>query len=127
QRLRTTIVFVTHDIDEALYMADRILVMSPRRGRIIDEIRVPAERPRQQDWLTSTTFAQLKRHCLALLSDPHGTLPLERLDPLSGLPRSKVEACGLACADASRLDPPPEHHAKPIPPCRKRIATPTLN
>jgi len=92
QRLRTTIVFVTHDIDEALYMADRILVMSPRRGRIIDEIRVPAERPRQQDWLTSTTFAQLKRHCLALLSDPHGTLPLERLDPLSGLPRSKVEA-----------------------------------
>jgi NitT/TauT family transport system ATP-binding protein len=92
QRLRTTIVFVTHDIDEALFMADRILVMSPRPGRIIDEIKVPADRPRHPDWLTSTTFARLKRHCLSLLRDPEGTLPLDRLDPLSGLPRGEVQA-----------------------------------
>jgi len=85
-RTRTTIVFVTHDIDEALFMADRIVVMSPRPGRIIDEIQVPADRPRQPDWLTSATFAQLKRHCLSLLRDPEGALPLERLDPLVGLP-----------------------------------------
>jgi NitT/TauT family transport system ATP-binding protein len=92
QRLRTTIVFVTHDIDEALFMADRILVMSPRPGRIIDEIIVPAERPRDPDWLTSTTFSRFKRHCLALLRDPEGTMPLERLDPLSGLPRTEPKA-----------------------------------
>ena len=92
QRLRTTIVFVTHDIDEALFMADRILVMSQRPGRIIDEIRVPAERPRHPDWLTSTAFAQLKRHCLTLLRDPQGTLPLERLDPLTGMPRTEPQA-----------------------------------
>lgn len=85
-RTQTTIVFVTHDIDEALFMADRILVMSPRPGRIIDEINVPAMRPRDPDWLTSPAFAQLKRHCLSLLRDPVGTLPLERLDPLTGLP-----------------------------------------
>jgi NitT/TauT family transport system ATP-binding protein len=92
QRLGTTIVFVTHDIDESLFMADRILVMSPRPGRIIDEIKVPADRPRHPDWLTSTTFAKLKRHCLSLLRDPEGTLPLDRLDPLSGLPRSDPQA-----------------------------------
>jgi len=86
---QTTILFVTHDIDEALFMADRILVMSPRPGKIIDEIIVPADRPREPDWLTSPVFAKLKRHCLSLLRDPIGTLPLERLDPLTGLPSAE--------------------------------------
>ena len=90
-RLRTTIVFVTHDIDEALFMADRILVMSPRPGRIIDEIHVTSERPRHPDWLTSPAFAQLKRHCLSLLRDPQGTLPLDRLNPLTGVPPSDTQ------------------------------------
>ena len=44
---RKTIVFVTHAIDEALALGDRILVMSATPGRIIDEIRVPFPRPRE--------------------------------------------------------------------------------
>lgn len=80
--LKTTVVFVTHDLDEALFMADRILVMSPRPGRIVEEIHVDAERPRLSDWLTSTPFAKLKRHCLALLRDPDNALPLARLSPV---------------------------------------------
>lgn len=90
--LKTTIVFVTHDIDEALFMADRILVMSPRPGRIIEEIHVEAERPRQSEWLTSVPFARLKRHCLDLLRDPTTTLPLERLNPVTGLNRRGIRS-----------------------------------
>jgi NitT/TauT family transport system ATP-binding protein len=81
-RLKTTVVFVTHDIDEALFLADRILVMSPRPGRFIDELPVPAERPRQPEVLTTPEFGRLKRHCLDLLRHPDTTLPLTRLTPL---------------------------------------------
>ncbi|MEI9901770.1 MAG: ABC transporter ATP-binding protein [Hyphomicrobium sp.] len=44
-KVRTTIVFVTHDIDEALFLADRVLVMSTRPGRIIEELKVSFRRP----------------------------------------------------------------------------------
>ncbi|MDR3213746.1 MAG: ABC transporter ATP-binding protein [Azoarcus sp.] len=67
--IRTTIVFVTHDIDEALFLADRVLVMSHCPGRIRDDIPVPAARPRGEAWLTSDGFIRLKRHCLDLIHD----------------------------------------------------------
>ncbi|WP_079436524.1 ABC transporter ATP-binding protein [Zoogloea sp. LCSB751] len=80
---RMTVVFVTHDIDEALFMADRILVMSARPGRVVEEIRVPAERPRTAEWLTGPSFIEHKRHCLSLLRDSAPAVPLARLSPLS--------------------------------------------
>jgi NitT/TauT family transport system ATP-binding protein len=85
-RVKTTIVFITHDIDEALFLADRILVMSPRPGRIIDEIRLDFERPRHADLVTSPRFTQLKRHCLALLHPQASIAPLDRLSPLGPPP-----------------------------------------
>jgi NitT/TauT family transport system ATP-binding protein len=84
-RIRTTVIFVTHDIDEALFLADRILVMSPRPGRLIEDLRVGFHRPRQAEVVTSPEFMRLKRHCLELLRhEPGKALP--RLSPL-GLPR----------------------------------------
>ncbi len=81
-RIRTTIVFITHDIDEALFLADRILVMSPRPGRIIEEIAVDFARPRDATLVTSENFTRLKRRCLQLLQPAGSGLPLERLSPL---------------------------------------------
>ncbi|RIA35615.1 NitT/TauT family transport system ATP-binding protein [Ectopseudomonas oleovorans] len=83
-RIRTTVVFVTHDIDEALFLADRILVMSPRPGRFIEDLRLEFPRPRNAGLLTSPGFTHLKRHCLELLRHEDGR-ELPRLTPL-GLP-----------------------------------------
>ena len=66
-RIPTTTVFVTHDIDEALFLADRIIVMSHRPGRVIDDIRLPFARPRHADLVTETDFVRLKRHVMGLL------------------------------------------------------------
>lgn len=83
-RIRTTVVFVTHDIDEALFLADRILVMSPRPGRIIEDFLLTFPRPRSTELMTSPEFTHLKRHCLELLHHEEGR-QLPRLNPL-GLP-----------------------------------------
>lgn len=83
-RIRTTVVFVTHDIDEALFLADRVLVMSPRPGRFIEDLRLDFPRPRHASLLTSPEFVRLKRHCLELLRHEEGR-ELPRLTPL-GLP-----------------------------------------
>lgn len=74
-QMRTTVVFVTHDIDEALFLADRVLVMSPRPGRILDDIAIRFDRPRHGDLLTDDAFVRLKRHCRALLHHDREGVP----------------------------------------------------
>jgi ABC-type nitrate/sulfonate/bicarbonate transport system ATPase subunit len=64
-----TVLFVTHDIEEALFLGDRVFVMTARPGRIREEIRVPLPRPRTVEMLTSDTFVALKRHVMALIRE----------------------------------------------------------
>ena len=57
QALRRTVVFVTHSVFESVYLSQRILVMSPRPGRIVAEIAIPAAYPRDEDFRTSAEYA----------------------------------------------------------------------
>jgi NitT/TauT family transport system ATP-binding protein len=63
-----TLVLVTHDVEEALYLADRVLVMSPRPGRAVAEIPVPIARPRpRRPTVTSREFSELRERALEAL------------------------------------------------------------
>ncbi len=64
---KRTIVFVTHDIDEAILLADRVVVMTPRPGRIREIITVPIDRPRPMSSMTGETFVAIKAHILDLI------------------------------------------------------------
>jgi sulfonate transport system ATP-binding protein len=61
---RPTLVLVTHDVDEAVVLADRVLVMRPRPGRLFEEIKVNLTRPRDRN---SQLFGSFKRHVLMAL------------------------------------------------------------
>lgn len=102
-RIRTTILFVTHDIDEALFLADRIVVISPRPGRIIEEIKLDFPRPRDASLLTSAHFGALKRHCMHLLhadgnEADNSYANGERLSPLGAPPAPWEIARGIRLA-----------------------------
>lgn len=64
----TTMVFITHDIDEAIYMSDRIVIMTPRPGRIERIIDVTLDRPRER---SSQEFLQLRGEILEYLHFGH--------------------------------------------------------
>ena len=57
---RKTVVFVTHSLTEAVYLADEVLVMSPRPGRILDRIEVGLPRPRTYEMMASDAFGRLR-------------------------------------------------------------------
>ena len=64
-----TTLFITHNMDEAIFFSDRILVFGTRPGRIVEEVKVPFARPREADVVrASREFAELREHLWALLS-----------------------------------------------------------
>lgn len=66
---KKTVLFVTHDIDEAILLGDRVYVMGARPGRIKQILDVPIERPRTLDMVMERSFIEMKRRIFGLLHD----------------------------------------------------------
>jgi len=66
QKTKKTVLFVTHSVDEAVFLADRIVVLTRRPGTIREVISVPQERPRER---TSEQFTRIRRHLLDMINE----------------------------------------------------------
>ncbi|MEC7670136.1 MAG: ABC transporter ATP-binding protein, partial [Pseudomonadota bacterium] len=64
RKFGTTVVFVTHDVDEAVFLADRVLIMSTAPGRIIEDVKIDLPRPRSTDMASSPEYVQARQFCL---------------------------------------------------------------
>jgi len=81
---KTTVVFVTHDVEEALYLGHRVIVMAPRPGRIDSIIDVPFGLDRDQDLKLTPEFNQIKREILQRIRETSGIKTnLEQLEKLT--------------------------------------------
>ncbi len=69
EEIRLSTLFITHDIDEAILLSDRILLLGGSPGRIMDEIVVTEPKPRGEDFLLSERFLEYKRRISAKLKE----------------------------------------------------------
>ena len=69
QRFRLSVLFITHDIDESIFLSDRIYVMTARPGKIKAELTVPLPRPRSPDMTTSKPYLDLKLQLRELIRE----------------------------------------------------------
>jgi NitT/TauT family transport system ATP-binding protein len=67
QEFGITVLFVTHDVDEAVYLSDRILIMSASPGKIIADLRVDLPRPRTIEQTTTAGFAEMRKTCMEFI------------------------------------------------------------
>jgi NitT/TauT family transport system ATP-binding protein len=83
REVEITIVFITHDLDEAVYLADRILILDAHPGRVRELMEVAVPRPRHPSQFLSPTFIAARRHLEELIHPPleaaMETLPLRRM------------------------------------------------
>ncbi len=92
QARRWTVIFVTHNIYEAVYLSNRVVVMAARPGRVIADVPITAPYPRTQDFRTSSAYTQFCRQLSEELFQASQ----------SAVPNSETDA---ADSDSSRQDP----------------------
>ncbi|HWZ93998.1 MAG TPA: ABC transporter ATP-binding protein [Opitutaceae bacterium] len=73
KKVDVTVLFITHDLEEACYLADRIVVMGTNPGRVLEVIENPMPRPRTMDQLISPEFLALKHRLDELIHSPSET------------------------------------------------------
>ncbi|MBI3079630.1 MAG: ABC transporter ATP-binding protein [Deltaproteobacteria bacterium] len=73
-RIRSTILFVTHSIAEALLLSDRVVILSHRPGEILETLDIPFERPRAELLRGQKEFVELVEHVRSKLRGPEGQL-----------------------------------------------------
>jgi NitT/TauT family transport system ATP-binding protein len=71
RQVEVTVLFVTHDLDEAIYLADRIIVLAPNPGRVVDTVEVPVPRPREPLQCVTPEFIATRRHLEGLIHGHH--------------------------------------------------------
>ena len=71
ENVDVTILFITHDLDEAVYMSDRIIVLSANPGQVHEIIKVPVPRPRDRDQMIDTIFLDTKLYLESLIHPPN--------------------------------------------------------
>jgi NitT/TauT family transport system ATP-binding protein len=81
RQIEITIVFVTHDLDEAVYLSDRILVLGTHPGHIRELVEVGLPRPRTREQQLSPLFSATKRHLEGLIHAPSGLATDEAPEP----------------------------------------------
>ncbi|MEP3639927.1 MAG: ABC transporter ATP-binding protein [Paracoccaceae bacterium] len=64
RKFGTTVVFVTHDVDEAVFLSDRVLIMSAAPGKIIEDLRIDLPRPRSTDMASTPEYMAARQFCL---------------------------------------------------------------
>ena len=69
QQFRISVLFITHDIEESVFLSDRVYVMTARPGRIKAELKTPLPRPRTADMTTSLEFTSLVNELKALIRE----------------------------------------------------------
>jgi NitT/TauT family transport system ATP-binding protein len=75
QNVEVTILFITHDLDEAVYLGDRIVVLDAQPGRVREVIEVPLPRPRVTDQFLDPYFLATRYHIEELIHSPTGRRP----------------------------------------------------
>jgi NitT/TauT family transport system ATP-binding protein len=84
QQKRWTVVFVTHNIYEAVYLSNRVIVMAPRPGRVVADIAIEAPYPRTEEFRTSRLCNEYCREVSARLTEAATGIPSEAVGTATG-------------------------------------------